>query len=42
MIEDIDIDIDSFDPYPSFRPGQKEAIDQILDLHENSYKLTLY
>ena len=39
MIEDIDIDIDSFNPYPSFRPGQKEAIAQILDLHEKGHKI---
>ena len=38
MIEDIDIDIDSFNPYSSFRPGQKEAIAQILDLHKNGHK----
>ena len=39
MIGDIDIDIDSFNPYPSFRPGQKEAIAQILDLHKKGYKI---
>ena len=39
MIEDIEIDIDSFNPYPSFRPGQKEAIAQILDLHKKGHKI---
>lgn len=33
------IDIDSYNPYPSFQPGQKEAITQILGLHEDGQKI---
>lgn len=36
----MDIDIDTYNPYPTgFRAGQKEAITQILDLHEDGKKV---
>ena len=34
-----EIDIDSYNPYPSFQSGQKGAITQILGLHEDGQKI---
>jgi Rad3-related DNA helicase len=33
------MDIDAYNPYPSFQPGQKEAITQILDLYDAGEKV---
>ncbi len=37
--ERIDIDIQKYNPYPSFQPGQAEAIGQILELHKAGQKV---
>jgi CRISPR/Cas system-associated endonuclease/helicase Cas3 len=33
------IDLQAYNPYPSFQPGQAEAIQQMLDLHESGAKV---
>ena len=33
------IDIQQYNPYPSFQPGQAEAIQQMLDLHESGARV---
>jgi Rad3-related DNA helicase len=37
--EDEMVEINQYNPYPSFQPGQKEAITQILDLYEEGQKV---
>lgn len=35
----MDIELDDYNPYPSFQPGQKEAIYQMLEAFDDGQKV---